>query len=145
MTQDPDPITALLEATMSWALADHVGDAGRGLDRAWKAVGLGELEDIVEDGGEPSCDLLRDLTGYHGRSSTDLIDFKVKLVWVDSFGQELREDVEVKADTPMDACRVAYGSEIATRPGEMPHARGICEGKEFELEPVVGVLARSRG
>ena len=140
---DPDPITALLGATWSWVLADHLGDAGSGLRCAWEAAGLGRLEAIVNERGEPSCDLLRDVTGYNGRSPFKLTDFDVELVWRDSFGQELRARVKVRADSPMDACRVAYGSEIVGRSGEPPYARGTCEGQEFDLEPVVGVLARA--
>jgi hypothetical protein len=136
-----DPITALLAVSWAYMLSDNLGDVADAIRKAWRDVGLGDLDLTEDEIGFPSCDRFHEVTGYKGRSPGDLDTYTVHMVWRDCYGYESESTTTVAADSARDACRLAYNLEVLTWPGEPPYVRATCNGEAYDLEPVVGVIA----
>lgn len=145
-----DPLAILANLGRALALADHLGDVSENIARAWKLAGLGDLPEA--EGGEPigdGCEGTYDcgdlmpaeierLHGVHGLWRSR--EYDVELRWVDDGGYANEVVAHVKADSPMDAARVAYHEACDENSAfTLGYADAVVDGERFELQPVTCV------
>jgi hypothetical protein len=145
-----DLLTLIIRHIGEVAVADHLGDVRESAERLWEEAGLGPFP--VADGGEPiedseatydAGDIMPErilaVTGIDNLERR--ISYRVSIEWARDDGECPEVVLDVKADSPMDAARVAYHLACeAWCEHEIGYATAVVAGERFECAPVCSVM-----